>query len=50
MTTSLGVLVSPNNVGFWFSGTRINAPSGSWVNGVNINAPFCSSVSLSAPG
>ncbi len=49
---SSGVVVSPNNAGFWFSGAPTNAPSGSWVNGVNINnaPPLCGSVSLSAPG
>ncbi len=50
MPASSSVIVSPNNVSFWFSSSQTNAPSGSWVSGIAINnAPLCSSVSLSAP-
>ncbi len=53
MPGSTGVIVSPNNVGSWFSSLPTNAPSGSWVNGVAYNYPpyyNCANlVTLSAP-
>ncbi|WP_243675731.1 hypothetical protein [Vulcanisaeta distributa] len=49
MPASSSIIVSPNNVSFWFSSPQTNAPSGSWVSGTAINnAPLCGSVSLSA--
>ncbi|WP_054856041.1 hypothetical protein [Vulcanisaeta sp. JCM 16161] len=50
---SSSVIVSPSNVGFWFSTPQTNAPSGSWVNGVSYNySPYynCPNmITLSAP-
>ncbi|WP_054856671.1 hypothetical protein [Vulcanisaeta sp. JCM 16159] len=37
MPASSGMIVSPNNVSFWFSASQTNAPSGSWVNGISYN-------------